>query len=217
MSIARFGAKLTLGGNGPTTTSTLNSSTETSPLISQRGATTRSLDTTFNGLFSSDDPKGEAVSIKTPSGPRRPPATPLESVQDDESDEHDHTHSGSDRWQPSLRLLNNGSVARDHLASERTYLAYVRTSLGIASAGVALTQFFKLSERTQSLAAPLGATAIGSSLLVLLIGTYRYFEVQATLPTGRYPASRIGISVIAFIVVSLIVATFAIVIRQHFT
>jgi len=35
-----------------------------------------------------------------------------------------------------LRLLNNGSVARDHLASERTYLAYVRTSLGLASAGV---------------------------------------------------------------------------------
>jgi hypothetical protein len=35
-----------------------------------------------------------------------------------------------------LSLLNRGSVARDHLASERTFLAYVRTSLGIASSGV---------------------------------------------------------------------------------
>lgn len=36
----------------------------------------------------------------------------------------------------SLRLENSGSVARDHLASERTFLAYMRTSLAIASAGV---------------------------------------------------------------------------------
>jgi len=35
-----------------------------------------------------------------------------------------------------LRLENTGSVARDHLASERTFLAYMRTSLAIASSGV---------------------------------------------------------------------------------
>jgi hypothetical protein len=36
----------------------------------------------------------------------------------------------------NLVLQNKGNVARDHLASERTYLAYVRTSLACASAGV---------------------------------------------------------------------------------
>ncbi|KAK2459654.1 hypothetical protein APHAL10511_008299 [Amanita phalloides] len=36
----------------------------------------------------------------------------------------------------SLTLKNSGSVARDHLASERTFLAYVRTSLAIVTAGV---------------------------------------------------------------------------------
>lgn len=36
----------------------------------------------------------------------------------------------------SVTLENSGSVARDHLASERTFLAYMRTSLTIASAGV---------------------------------------------------------------------------------
>ena len=40
------------------------------------------------------------------------------------------------RCNPSLTLENSGSVARDHLASERTFLAYVRTSLTIASTGV---------------------------------------------------------------------------------
>lgn len=37
---------------------------------------------------------------------------------------------------PSLRLENAGCVARDHLASERTFLSYVRTSLAISMAGV---------------------------------------------------------------------------------
>ena len=41
-----------------------------------------------------------------------------------------------ERWKPALTLENSGSVARDHLASERTFLAYVRTSLTIASTGV---------------------------------------------------------------------------------
>lgn len=36
----------------------------------------------------------------------------------------------------SLTLENNGNVARDHLASECTFLTYVQTSLTIASAGV---------------------------------------------------------------------------------
>lgn len=40
------------------------------------------------------------------------------------------------RLNPSMTLVNSGSVARDHLASERTFLAYVRTSLGISSMGV---------------------------------------------------------------------------------
>ena len=41
-----------------------------------------------------------------------------------------------------LRLENSGSVARDHLASERTFLSYVRTSLAIASSGVGESSLF---------------------------------------------------------------------------
>jgi uncharacterized membrane protein YidH (DUF202 family) len=33
-------------------------------------------------------------------------------------------------------LKNTGSVARDHLASERTFLAWMRTSVSLAMAGV---------------------------------------------------------------------------------
>lgn len=51
----------------------------------------------------------------------------------------------------SLRLENSGSVARDHLASERTFLAYMRTSLAIASSGVGeYTVFHSESHKTTS-------------------------------------------------------------------
>lgn len=37
---------------------------------------------------------------------------------------------------PQLLLENAGCVARDHLASERTFLSYVRTSLAISMTGI---------------------------------------------------------------------------------
>jgi hypothetical protein len=45
-------------------------------------------------------------------------------------------HKSKEGYHVSLILTNSGSVARDHLASERTFLAYVRTSLALASMGV---------------------------------------------------------------------------------
>ncbi len=39
---------------------------------------------------------------------------------------------------------NTGSVARDHLASERTFLAWVRTGLGFMALGVAVDRFNQL-------------------------------------------------------------------------
>ncbi|ETN43313.1 uncharacterized protein HMPREF1541_02472 [Cyphellophora europaea CBS 101466] len=45
----------------------------------------------------------------------------------------------------SVELENKGSVARDHLALERTFLAWLRTSLAFASIGIAITQLFRLN------------------------------------------------------------------------
>jgi uncharacterized membrane protein YidH (DUF202 family) len=50
----------------------------------------------------------------------------------------------------SVELDNKGSVARDHLALERTFLAWLRTSLAFASIGIAVTQLFRLNTSIQS-------------------------------------------------------------------
>lgn len=86
---------------------------------------------------------------------------------------------------PQLVLENCGSVARDHLASERTFLAYVRTSLALASAGVALVQLFTIADLTsrsrdipisdsnrqvQRFARPLGVTMVLFALIMLGTG-----------------------------------------------
>jgi uncharacterized membrane protein YidH (DUF202 family) len=88
-------------------------------------------------------------------------------------------------YNPQKVFENRGSTARDHLASERTFLAYVRTSLALASTGVALVQLFTIADltsrsynaplteidrRIQRFARPLGIASVLLGLIMLATG-----------------------------------------------
>lgn len=116
---------------------------------------------------------------------------------------------------------------------ERTFLAWLRTSLSFASIGIAITQLFRLNtslEKTHQrhesdapsepnvqvvspqahlrhLGKPLGATFIGISIVMLLIGFHRYFEAQHYVIRGKFPASRGSIVVVSVIAGALILSS----------
>lgn len=61
--------------------------------------------------------------------------------------DHDYSEDLPSFWElfcscsySSFILDNNGSTARDHLANERTYLAWVRTALGLVRCGYCSAQ-----------------------------------------------------------------------------
>jgi len=126
----------------------------------------------------------------------------------------------------SIELENKGSVARDHLALERTFLAWLRTSLAFASIGIAITQLFRLNTtinngtgaptgdfvHLRQLGKPLGATFLGISIVVLFLGFHRYFESQHWIIRGKFPASRGSVALVSLIAFALMVTSLVVVI-----
>ncbi|XWW95535.1 hypothetical protein V2A60_003496 [Cordyceps javanica] len=118
---------------------------------------------------------------------------------------------------------NTGSVARDHLASERTFLAWARTGLGFLALGLGVERFSRFEavtlqgngprtaahgEETAAAAAAVAAAAAreetGSRLLVgslLALGTgcmaystRRYFSVLRSLERGEFRPAYQGVA-----------------------
>lgn len=118
----------------------------------------------------------------------------------------------------SLLLENKGSVARDHLASERTFLAWLRTSLSLASVGVGVAQLLKLGSHENhsyillKLSKSLGLCFIVVASLTLIVGTFRYYVIQRLLTVDQFPVSRLGVGFILAAVFMLCLAIFVVVI-----
>lgn len=90
---------------------------------------------------------------------------------------------------PSRRLTENtGSKARDHLANERTFLAWLRTSLAFMGLGVLVAKFPE--ESTSAQVGGLILIGIGAALLVY--GVVRYERIASFLDRGKYQTARWG-------------------------
>ena len=115
--------------------------------------------------------------------------------------------------------------------TERTFLAWLRTSLAFASIGIAITQLFRLntsgrggggsSSNDNSIATlrqvgrPLGATFLAISILVLFLGYNRYHQAQQWIMRGKFPASRGTILLVSLVAFALMIVSLVVVVVIH--
>jgi uncharacterized membrane protein YidH (DUF202 family) len=107
---------------------------------------------------------------------------------------------------------------------ERTFLAWLRTSLAFASIGIAITQLFRLNttsagsgggdpfQHLRQMGKPLGATFLAISIVMLFVGFHRYFESQHWIIRGKFPASRGSIALVAFVTFALMITSLVVVV-----
>ncbi|KAM0751413.1 hypothetical protein T439DRAFT_325551 [Meredithblackwellia eburnea MCA 4105] len=130
--------------SSPNSASSLYSNSHTNSNSNNRQQSYSTIPTSFSPS-QMPDPSGSSSALQSGSG--------LRSRKGKDNDESSAlTKKGHEWWKVAFELENKGSVARDHLASERTYLAWLRTSLSLASIGIAITQLFRLN--SGSLKAP---------------------------------------------------------------
>ena len=121
------------------------------------------------------------------------------------------------RFAPSYLLLNKAATARDHLANERTFLSYLRTSLSLVTVGVAIPQIARLPSSDEAAAKHSVVSAQVAGVLFVVLGLFfimggcvRYFYAQALMVRGLFPASRGMVVFGSFSLLAILISVFVI-------
>ncbi len=77
--------------------------------------------------------------------------------------------------------VNPDSVVRDHLANERTFLAWVRTAIGVMALGVAVAKFVQTNNGRADVA---GAILVADGVVMLGWGFLRSRRLSRDLRRG---------------------------------
>ena len=103
--------------------------------------------------------------------------------------------------------------ARDHLANERTFLAWVRTGAAIVVFGFAigrfsiamrqLTIFVGHPVRTAGLSVWIGASSIVAGVVLVVAGLVRYRTTRAQLDAGTFQPAGFVLDLITILTVLL--------------
>ena len=105
-------------------------------------------------------------------------------------------------------VINQGSMARDHLANERTLLAWVRTSVALLALGIGIAKFSldedEASQRSEGFFVGLILVILGC--VVIVYSRSRYFEVVESLDSGEYKVNEGGVNfMLAMIVLAAMI------------
>ncbi len=108
-------------------------------------------------------------------------------------------------------VTEDSNRARDHLANERTFLAWVRTSVAIVVFGFAigrfaiamrqLTAFQGLASKTTGLSVWMGMISILAGVLMVVMGLIRYRKTRALLEEGKFEPAGFIVDLVTILTV----------------
>jgi putative membrane protein len=108
---------------------------------------------------------------------------------------------------------DNPTQARDHLANERTFLAWLRTGVAVVVFGfaigrfaIAIQEFTRAEGHPQSAAGMsvwFGLVAIVIGIVLVFAGLKRYRRIRAQLEVGKFEPAGLLIDVVAILTVVL--------------
>jgi putative membrane protein len=144
------------------------------------------------------------VSNTTSNGQQPPPPTSSSSMNGNNSSDDETTTCLYPLMTHNRRVIPNvGSTARDHLANERTYLAWIRTSLALIGASIGLLKW-----EDESSFAVEGYLVGVTGVVALVTSTWRYFHVMHLLQQGQFEPNVSSILVVVVVVSVTIVVAF---------
>jgi len=93
-------------------------------------------------------------------------------------------------------MLDRSAAVRDHLANERTLLAWQRTALALVGLGFVVDRFAFEGSSDRALAGTLvGLGMIVAGGMAALVGVYRFVKVEREIDTDSYQPS-IGVHLV---------------------
>ena len=125
-------------------------------------------------------------------------------------------------------MVENSNRARDHLANERTFLAWVRTSVAIVVFGFAigrfaiamrqLTEFQGRGSKTTGFSVWMGMSAILAGVALMAAGLARYRKTRAQLEEGKFEPAGFIVDLVAIVTVlfGLALAGYLIYVQKSF-
>ncbi len=130
--------------------------------------------------------------------------------------------------QPSTR--SNPNLARDHLANERTFLAWVRTGVAVVVFGFAIGRFAIAIRQWMAIQGPghvvatsgvsvwFGTAAILGGVLVCVAGLVRYRRTREQIDAGNFQPAGFVIDLVGIVTAlfGLALAAYLVYIELHF-
>ncbi|KAL4744121.1 hypothetical protein BDV11DRAFT_201534 [Aspergillus similis] len=109
-------------------------------------------------------------------------------------------------WTRHVVLTVAQKKNRDYFALERTFLAYIRTSVILAMQGVLIAQLFRLQSAGSSkglgyheVGVPLSVTCHCAAILTAILGAHRFWKQQSAIALGTIYAGGWELNCIGFL------------------